>query len=103
LKRGEDMKKNQMGEHGVITRVVGAEYFDGGCESFTDAIDEMMRQWRAIPSRGRATIAKRGYRNESGDAYMTAVADYDDETGVAWEAMTLAEVMEAMAEDEEDE
>ena len=95
------MEKNQQGEHGVITRVVGAEYFDGGCESFTDAIDEMMRQWRAIPPHTRAAIAKRGYRSESGDAYMTAVADYDEATGEAWEAMTLAEVMEAMAEDEE--
>lgn len=97
------MEKNQKGEHGVITRVIGAEYFDGGCASFTDAIDEMMRQWRAIPSHGRATIAKRGYRSESGDAYMTAVAFYDKETGEAWDAMTLAEAMEAVAEDEGDE
>lgn len=96
------MEKNQKGEHGVITRVIGAEYFDGGCASFTDAIDEMMRQWRAIPSHGRATIAKRGYRSESGDAYMTAVADYDEKTGVIWEAITLAEAMEAVAEDEEE-
>ena len=95
------MEKNQ--KCGVITRMGVDEYFDGGCESFTDAIDEMMRQWRAIPPRRRAAIAKRGYRSESGDAYMTAVADYDEETGVIWEAMTLAEVMEAMAEDEEDE
>ena len=97
------MEKNQNGEHGVITRVVGAEYFDGGCETFTDAIDEMMRQWRAIPPRRRAAIAKRGYRSESGDAYMTAVADYDEETGEAWETMTLAEAIEAMEEDEEEE
>lgn len=86
------MEKNR--KHGVITRVGGAEYFDGGCETFTDAIEEMMRQWRAIPSRERATIAKRGYRGESGDAYMTAVADYDEETGEAWDAITLAEAME---------
>ena len=97
------MDKNQKGEHGVITRVVGAEYFDGGCETFTDAIDEMMRQWRAIPPRRRAAIAKRGYRSESGDAYMTAVADYDEKTGVIWEAITLAEAIEAMEEDEEEE
>ena len=90
------MEKNQKCEHGVITRVGVDEYFDGGCESFTDAIEEMMRQWRAIPPRRRAAIAKRGYRGESGDAYMTAVTFYDEATGEAWEAMTLAEAMEAM-------
>lgn len=61
------MEKNQKGEQ---------------CESFTDGINEIIRQWRAMPSRRRATLAK---------------------TGVVWEAMTLGEVMEAMAEDEEDE
>ena len=101
-------------ENGVITRMGVDEYFDGGCESFTDAIEEMMRQWRALPSHKRATIAKQGYRNSLGDAYMTAVADYDEATGEAWEAMTLAEAIEtmeamdeamaeALAEDEEDE
>ena len=96
------MEKKQ---HGVITRLGMDEYFDGGCASFTDAIDEMMRQWRAIPPHGRAAIAKRGYRGESGVAYMTAVADYDEETGVFWDAMTLAEAMEAIEamEEEEDE
>lgn len=97
------MEKKQKGEHGVITRMGVDEYFDGGFESFTDAIDEMMRQWRAIPPRRRAAIARRGYRSESGDAYMTAVADYDEETGVIWEAMTLAEAMEAIEAMEEEE
>ena len=97
------MKQKQTGEFGVITFDGADAFFDGGCESFTDAIDEMMRQWRAIPPRRRAAIAKRGYRSESGDAYMTAVADYDEDTGVIWEAMTLAEAMEAVAEDEDEE
>ena len=85
--------------HGLLTNTGADEFFDR-CESFTDAIEEMMRQWRALPSHRRATIAKRGYRNAVGIDYMTAVACYNEETGEAWEAMTLAEAMEALAEDE---
>ena len=98
------MANTQTGEHGVLTNNGFNEFFDGGCESFTDAIEEMMCLGRALPSRSRATIAEWGYRNAVGGAYMTAVGFYDEDTGEAWEAMTLAEAIEALkaAEDEEE-
>jgi hypothetical protein len=40
------------------------------------------------------------YRNSVGEDYMMAVGSYDEETGEAWEAMTLAEAMKAMEEEE---
>lgn len=89
------MEKKLTGEHGVITND-GDELFVGGCKSFSAAIEEMLYQWRVLPTHRRATIAKRGYLNENGGDYMTAVAYYDGETGDVWEAMTLAEAMDAM-------
>lgn len=90
------------GEHGVIVRVVCDEFFDDGYESFNDAIEEMLSKWGQLNAHERASIKRRGYRNALGADYMTAVAFYDEETGEAWESMSLAEAMEAMEEEEEE-
>ena len=97
------MEKKQTDVNGVLTNVVGAAYFEGGYASFDDAVKAMVSQWERLSSHERATIKGRGYRNNRGEDYMLAVGFYDEETGQAWEAMTLAEAMKAIEEEEEEE
>jgi len=94
------MEKNQTGVHGVITNVIGASYFKGGYDSFDDAVKAMVDQWERLRGIERVAIKFRSYRNSVGEDYMMAVGSYDEETGEAWEAMTLAEAMKAMEEEE---
>ena len=95
------MEKNQTGVHGVITNVVGASYFEGGYESFDDAVEAMVAQWERVSGIERVAIKFRSYRNSRGEDYMMAVGSYDEETGQAWEAMTLAEALKAIEEEDE--
>ena len=95
------MEKNQTGVHGVITNVVGASYFEGGYESFDDAVEAMVAQWERVSGIERVAIKFRNYRNAVGEDYMMAVGSYDEETGQAWEAMTLAEALKAIEEEDE--
>ena len=87
------MEKKQ-GEYGVLTRVAGTEYFEGGYEWFSDAIEAMVDKWEQLTVRERALIRGYGYCNEFGRDYMVAVGFYNEETGEALESMTLAEVVE---------
>ena len=91
------------GKYGVLTRLGCDEFFEGGCASFSDAVEAMMDMWGRLPAHWRASIKRCGYLNRRGDNYMVAVGDYDEETGEAWETMTLAKAMEATEEDEEEE
>ena len=88
------------GKHGVLTRLGCDEFFEGGYESFDDAVEAMMDKWEMVRGLERVTIMLRGYLNNRGDNYMVAVGDYDEETGEAWKTMTLAEAMKAMEEEE---
>lgn len=97
------MEKNQTGVHGVITNVVGASYFEGGYASFDDAVKAMVSRWERLSGLERVALKFRTYRNAVGEDYMMAVGSYDEETGEAWDAMTLAEAIEAMEEEEEEE
>ena len=81
--------------YGAVIDENGDPIIYESCKSFGEAIKEMLHQWEHLPTIRRATIAKRGYLNENGGDYMTAVAHYDGETGEVWEAMTLAEAMDA--------
>lgn len=96
------MEKNQTGGHGVITNVIGASYFEGGYDTFDDAVKAMVGQWERLSGLERVTLRFRSYRNAVGEDYMMAVGSYDEETGQAWDAMTLAEAIEAMEEEEEE-
>lgn len=87
--------------NGIVTNVGGASHYDGGYDSFEDAIKAMVSQWKRLNGVERASIAKRGYHNNQGEDYMMAVGSYDEETGEAWDAMTLAEAIAAMEEEEE--
>ena len=92
-----------MEKNGVITNVIGATYFEGGYASFDDAVKAMVSQWERLSGIERASIKGRGYRNNRGEDFMVAVGSYDEETGQAWDAMTLAEAIEAIEAMEEEE
>lgn len=94
------MEKNQNGEHGVITRVVGAEYFGGGYESLDDAVDAMMNDWEQLTVQERVTIAKRDYCDDNGADYMAA-GFYDEETGETMEYISLREAIARIEEGDE--
>ena len=87
-----------MEKNGVITNVIGASYFEGDYDTFDDAIKAMIGQWERLSSIERVSIKGRGYRNNRGEDFMMAVGSYDEETGQAWDAMTLAEAIKEMEE-----
>ena len=90
-----------MEKNGVITNVIGASYFEGGYDTFDDAIKAMVSQWEKLSGIERASIKGRGYRNSRGEDYMVAVSSYDEKTGDVWYWMTLAEVIKTMEEEVE--
>ena len=91
-----------MEKNGVITNVIGATYFEGGYDTFDDAVKAMVCQWERLSGIERVSLKFRSYRNAVGEDYMMAVGSYDEETGESWDAMTLAEAMKAMEEEEEE-
>lgn len=89
--------------NGVITNVVSVPKYEGGYETFSDAVKGMMDECLKLTLEERVSLAKRHYCNEIGDDYMIAVRSYDEETGEAWESMTLAEAVARLEDEEEEE
>ena len=88
--------------HAVITNDRGDVFIDGGYEAFCDAIDVMLNKWDNLTSQERVSIKKRNYCDENGADYMVAVGFYNEETGEACESMSLAEAIEIIGEEEEE-
>lgn len=78
--------------HAIIKYDRGDEFIDEGYETFEDAVDAMMNDWRMLTIQERVTIAKRDYCDISGADYLRAVG-YDEETGESELCTTLAEEM----------
>ena len=77
--------------------------YEGGYETFSDAVKGMMDECLKLTLEERVSLAKRHYCNDMGEDYMIAVGSYDEETGEAWESMTLAEEIAKREELEEEE
>lgn len=89
------------GRHAVLTNVRD-EFIDERYETFNDAVDAMMDKWRMLTVQERVEIAKSDYCDILGSPYMMAVGFYNEETGEAWESMTLAEAIEARNKKEDE-